>query len=984
MHTALLRLAIAAALLLPAAALAGETLYYDGEVFTGEGDGPAARWFLVRDGTVAAVGSEVGIPEAFASVEDRIDLAGAFVAPGFVDAHVHFVDGGLGLMQTDLSGARTDAALANALQAAAQRPVGEWILARNAHLSGAVGIDALRRILASEGPAFVALAGGHHAYVNPAGLERLGVGAATPDPVGGRIDRGADGAPTGLLEDEAAWSAQRKVYEGFSPGLVARAMLRAQRRALAYGITAIGDNTFFPVHLVQYQRLAAAGHFHLRVAARSFGPEPMTRFLMAPLQGRIRYFGEKFFMDESLSQPELGATSTPGGEPHLTQAQAEEALLFAAGAGTAFHVQGRGGAERLVAAREAVGARRPAGSVDVLDHCGSCGGDLPARIAAAGFRVTVLPSQLYDLPAFERLYGPEATKDLLPLRALHDAGLQPALTSDWPNGLSPDVAMASFQGDATAVRRRALRMGFAPLEQVAVAVSGADPSGKPIPGAASRTIPVAGAMRGVTSAGGDAIGWSDLGRIREGSPADFVILSASPFAVPAAKIHEVEVEATFIDGIPVYRRTDTREGRAMREALVRTEAVSSGARGTDPAGDSLDDELAEDERPAVRDAVAHAPVAEATEGRASTDASTVNASAAATLAAAADRAREDAESAEDAAIAAEFDSKPHAWTRSPILGYDPSTGVLLGAAAFVHPYEDEGWNGGGWALYAVEQTTFQIVGDVQRRRAFGPVAAHLGLRFETWRSKFFGIGNDTSLDGAFETRPTLVEVRPGVRLPLGRKWEAGLYAQYSWLKEGTEDRILVGEGPRAGAVSGSYWGPRFELVWDTRDNGFSSRKGTMFSAWSTAWVQQGSESLPRLTVGGTISHFVPLRAPDWILALRLEGGANFGDRGYLSDFALGGVGRLRGYSTNRFRGDHAVDGTAELRFPIWRFVSGAAFADAGRVWVDGMPQSANPIALSGGGGLRFGIPPDGLVKLRLDAGFGRDEWGLFFTFGEAF
>ena len=969
MNTALLRLAIAAALLLPAAALAGETLYHDGEVFTGEGDRPTARWFLVRDGAVAAVGSEPGIPEAFASVEDRIDLAGAFVAPGFVDAHVHFVDGGLGLMQTDLAGARTEAELAKALQAAAQRPVGEWILARNAHLSGANGIDALQRLLAAEGPAFVALAGGHHAFVNAAGLERLGIGAGTPDPAGGRIDRGADGVPTGLLEDEAAWNAQRRVYEGFSPGLVARAMLRAQRRALAYGITAIGDNTFFPVHLVQYQRLAAAGHFHLRVAARSFGPEPMTRFLMAPLQGRIRYFGEKFFMDESLSQPELGETGIPGGEPHLTQAQAEEALLFAAGAGTAFHVQGREGVERLVAAREAVGSRRPAGSVDVLDHCGSCGGDLPARIAAAGFRVTVLPSQLYDLPAFERLYGAEATKDLLPLRALHDAGLQPALASDWPNGLSPDLALSMFQGDATTVRRRAQRMAFAPLEQVAVAVSGADPFGKPIPGAASRTLPVAGAMRGVTSAGGDAIGWGDLGRIREGSPADFVILSASPFAVPAAKLHEVEVEATFIDGIPVYRRTDTREGRAMREALVRSETVSSGTRGSDLAGDDSLGDDAEYTLPAEGGVM---------------NASASRGAAAGSLEAAADRAREDAESAEDEAIAAEFDSKPHSWSRSPILGYDPSTGVLLGAAAFVHPYEDEGWNGGGWALYALEQTTFQVVADVQRRRAFGPVAAHLGLRFETWRSKFFGIGNDTSLDGAFETRPTLVEVRPGVRLPLGRKWEAGLYAQYSWLKEGTEDRILLGEGARTGVVSGSYWGPRLELVWDTRDNGFSSRKGTRLAAWSTAWVQQGSESLPRLTVGGNISHFVPLRAPDWILALRLEGGANFGDRGYLSDFALGGVGRLRGYSTNRFRGDHAVDGTAELRFPIWRFVSGAAFADAGRVWIDGMPQSANPIALSGGGGLRFGIPPDGLVKLRLDAGFGRDEWGLFFTFGEAF
>jgi len=995
MSTRVLRLALVAALsAAPAAALAGETLFHGGEVFTGEGDGPSATWFLVRDGEIAAVGVE--LPEELDGVEHRVDLGGAFVAPGFVDAHVHFVEGGLALMQTDLADVRGSEDLQAALRAAADRPVGGWILARNLALSKALGIDALRSALAAEGPAYVALAGGHHAFVNAAGLAALGIGAGTPDPAGGRIDRGPDGVPTGLLEDEAAWSAQRQVYEGFSPGLVAHAMLRAQRRALAYGITAIGDNTFFPVHAMQYQRLAAAGYFHLRVAARSFGPVPVTRFLMAPLQGRIRYFGEKHFMDESLSQPALGGRALPGGMPHLTQAQAEEALLFAAGAGTAFHTQGREGAERLVAARMAVGGRRPAGVVDVIDHCGSCGGDLPARIRAAGFRVTVLPSQLYDLPELERAYLPEAAEGLLPLRALYDAGLEPALASDWPHGLSPEVARASLRGDGLTLRRRALRMALSPLQQFAVAASGKGPGGVELPGAASRTIPVAGALRGITSAGADALGWGALGRIQEGSPANFVILDRSPFSVESSELHGLEVEATFIDGIPVYRRADTREGRAMREALARAEAGASRSGGAPDAGldGALDgqgaDEKTDTNENKNRDTGGlgapdgsgfDADVSIVRSGGASGDLEFRRDAETLASAIAADDAASDAV---DAAIAGQFDSKPYSWTRAPIIGFDPSVGVLLGGALFVHPYEDEGWDGGGWAMYALEEASYQVVADVQRRKAFGPLAAHVALRFETWRSNFYGIGNDTSLDGAFETRPTLAEVRPGLRLPLGRRWEAGLYAHYAWLNEGTEARILAEEGDHAGVVGGTYWGPRAELVWDTRDNGFSSRKGTRFSVFSTAWMEQGGKYLPRFTFGGSLSHFVPLRAPDWILALRLEGGANVGERGYLSDFALGGASRLRGYSINRFRGDHAVDGTAELRFPIWRFVSGAAFADAGRVWVDGMPEGDRPLSFSGGGGLRFGLPPEGLVKLRLDAGFGRDEWGLFFTFGEAF
>ncbi|HWV37016.1 MAG TPA: amidohydrolase family protein [Vulgatibacter sp.] len=939
----LLRLAIAAALLLPGVALGGETLYHNGEIFTGEGDGPSATWFLVRDGEIAAVGVE--LPEALSEVENRVDLGGAFVAPGFVDAQVHFVEGGLGLVQTDLAGVSGVEELEGALRAAADRPVGGWILARGLALSQEVGIDALRDALADAGPAYVALAGGHGAFVNAAGLAELGIGAGAPDPAGGRIDRGPDGAPTGLLEGEAAWSARRRIFASFSPGLVARALLRAQRRALAYGITAIGDDTFLPVHAMQYQRLASAGHFHLRVAARSFGPEPGTRFLMAPLQGRIRYLGEKHFMDGSLSLPARSAGPLPGPAPLLGQAEAEEALLFAARAGTSFHALGREGVERLVAARLAVGARRPAGTVDVITPCDACGGDLPARIRAAGYRVTAIPSRLYELPALEGAHGGEAAEHLLPLRALHDAGLEPALASGWPHGLSPETARSAWGGGSIAARRKALRMALSPLAQLAVAASGRGPGGQVIPGAASRTIPVAAALRGITSAGADALGWGELGRIRAGSPANFVILDRSPFAVDPSELHALEVEATFIDGIPVYRRSDTREGRAMREALARAEAEARRASGEPEAG--LEEALLEREAEAL--------------------------------------AAEDAASdAVDEAIADLFDTKPHSWTRAPILGYDPSVGVLLGGAIFVHPFEDEGWRGGGWALYALEQTTYQVVADVQRRKAFGELAAHVALRLETWRSRFFGVGNDTTVGGSFEMRPTLAEVRPGLRLPLGRRWEAGVYAAFAWLEDGREELILAGEGDHRGVVGGTYWGPRLELVWDTRDNGFSSRKGTLLSAWTNGWVEQGGRYLPRFTLGGAVSHFVPLRAPDWILALRLEGGANFGDRGYLSDFALGGPARLRGYSTNRFRGDHAVDGTAELRFPIWRFVSGAAFADAGRVWVDGMPEGDRPLSFSGGGGLRFGVPPVGLVKLRLDAGFGRDEWGLFFTFGEAF
>jgi len=120
-----------------------------------------------------------------------------------------------------------------------------------------------------------------------------------------------------------------------------------------------------------------------------------------------------------------------------------------------------------------------------------------------------------------------------------------------------------------------------------------------------------------------------------------------------------------------------------------------------------------------------------------------------------------------------------------------------------------------------------------------------------------------------------------------------------------------------------------------------------------------------------------------VLALRADGGTSAGGRNYATNYAIGGADLLRGYYSNRFRGEHFAAGTAELRWPIVGPLSGAAFGDIGRVWAAG---DVHPriLAYSGGGGLRFGIPPDRLVRLRFDLGFAPDQWGLFFKFNEAF
>ncbi len=106
------------------------TLYRNGIVHSTAD--PYASAMLVENGHVAWVGGE----EAATSLADSrmtvIDLEGGFIAPSFVDSHVHLTETGLGVEQVDLSGVGSAQEMLDAVAAwAAQRPSAGLILGRS-------------------------------------------------------------------------------------------------------------------------------------------------------------------------------------------------------------------------------------------------------------------------------------------------------------------------------------------------------------------------------------------------------------------------------------------------------------------------------------------------------------------------------------------------------------------------------------------------------------------------------------------------------------------------------------------------------------------------------------------------------------------------------------------------------------------------------------------------------------------------------------
>jgi len=518
------------------------------------------------------------------------------------------------------------------------------------------------------------------------------------------------------------------------------------------------------------------------------------------------------------------------------------------------------------------------------------------RIAAAGFRVAITPVQLHELPQLAEAYGAPRASRLLRYRAMVAAGLEPAITSDWPVGAPPrfDSIANSFH-----------RLGLAPLAAVAVTVSGKKPNGVAIPHAEARTISLAQALRGITRHGAQAIGrGSDLGRIATGYHADFVILGQSPFDVDPVALYRMPVLATYIAGRRVYDAAEPELGIGR----------------VDPKR-----------------------------------------------------------------VSGSFDRPPMGWTPSPIIGYDPVPGIILGGAFFFYPYEERGLLGNVQLMVVPEQgSRMQASVKAGYLRLLPWLDLQTTARFNNWRGLYYGVGIDTPVADPVETEALRIDTSVGVGLPLSARLKLSVDGLYGFTREHAETLIRERGGAAEGAIAGHRAGTRATLSHDDRDTMFSARRGGRRALWLEGWALQGSEPASRGRAGLELTQFIPLYAPSLILALRGEAATSFGDYAYDTNYAIGGIMLLRGFLNNRFRGHHYAAATTELRFPIWSFISGAAYGESGMVWLDHGSNSLEDLALVGGGGLRFGLPPDFLIKLRFDAGFGRDQWGVFFNFNEAF
>ncbi|WP_084031938.1 amidohydrolase [Desulfonatronum lacustre] len=528
----------------------------------------------VRQGRIAAMGTAREIRAWIGPNTEVVDIAGGLILPGFRDAHIHPILGGMNLVECNLTGlVERDACLAHiASYARANQDQdfirgGGWLpdlAPRREHLDAIV----------PDRPVLLKSIDGHNAWVNTRALVLAGITRDTPNPPGGIIERDAlSGEATGILRE---WTAMELVESRLSaPTLRDRVMAgwAFLQRAAGMGIVSVHEAMAHEEELLAYQALERDGDLHMRVQAsllcepekglaqidhllhlrESFQsalitPRTVKIFVDGVIEGRTALLLEPY-------------ADMPGYRGECLWALDElhriVTALDAHGFQIHFHAVGDQGVRLALDAVEQAqrengrpetrpGARHMIAHADLIHPR-----DIP-RFRALGVIANLQPIWFCEEKHFAHTtlvsLGAQRAWSLYPVRDLLDSGAALTCGTDWP-----------FSGELNT---------FNPLESIQIGVTrrGLDPQEVQAYNP-TQCVPLAAMLHAHTLGGAYAdFQEAVTGSITVGKSADLVVLDRDILKVPPDEISQARASLTMFQGriihrIPIADSASARPGR---------------------------------------------------------------------------------------------------------------------------------------------------------------------------------------------------------------------------------------------------------------------------------------------------------------------------------------------------------------------------------------------------------------------------------------
>jgi predicted amidohydrolase YtcJ len=550
---------------------AADLVFVNGDVYTVDAARSWATAVAVRDGAIAAVGTDDEVRDLIDAGTEVVDLTGRLLLPGFQDSHVHPVGGGIDMLQCDMHDLEGKDAYLQAVRDYLASHRGEaWVLgggwAQDAFERGCPDKESLDAV-AADTPVYLPNRDGHSVWVNSKALEIAGITSDTPDPVDGRIERNEDGSPQGTLHEGAMHLVDRHI-PAIGQDVMYEGVLKGQAYLHSLGITgwqdAIVDDGYLYGNYAAYVHAAEQGTLTGRVIGalwwdRTKGLEQidhLRELREGGVAGRFAATSVKI-MQDGVCENFTGATLTPYLDAHGHPTDnagisfVEPELLKAAVTqldGLGFQVHFHALADRAVReALDAIEAARTAnGMNDLRHHLAHIQivhpDDLP-RFRELGALANAQPLWAAHEAQMDELtipfIGPERAGWQYPFGSLVKHGATLVMGSDWPVS-SPDP----MQEMHVAVNRRmpesyAYRVDntdvFIPEERI--------------------DLPTAVAAFTAGSAYANHLE-TQTGSIEVGKRADVAVFDRNIFQAPVDEIASARCLQTYVGGERVYAAAD--------------------------------------------------------------------------------------------------------------------------------------------------------------------------------------------------------------------------------------------------------------------------------------------------------------------------------------------------------------------------------------------------------------------------------------------
>lgn len=535
---------------------ARDLVLVNGRIYTADPEQAWAEAIVIADGKIRIVGTNAEAREHLKPGQRAVDLKGKLVLPGLHDVHMHPLEANLDVVTCTLEADTPIAEQLDTLRACGDADSalpGDWVLgwghSLQSLLEAADSPRALLDELIPDRPAAIMEETSHSVWVNSQALELAGISAATAQPQGGAILKDALGEPSGILLDAAG----DLVFDRALPASAElaehnyAALLAGLKAAAKAGITSLVDARVYwrRGYLEAWERAEREGKLSARASLSLWAyPAMDDAEQLAALKAMhrddpgslLRVNQVKFYADGILHNttaalhrpyrdyfPEVG----PLGLNYFTEERLARYITELEQAGFDAHVHAigdRGVHEALNAVEaarqingEAPAARHRLTHLELVDRA-----DRP-RFAELGVIADFQVAGDFALPhnhgEMEPLIG-ERAHDMLPVRAIWDAGATVTLSSDWDvSALSPFVGM-----------QHALELGEQSLPDRESVVR-------------AYTVNAAYAMRQEER----------TGSLEAGKAGDLVVLSQDIFAVPVKAVAKTRVLLTVLGGQVVYR-----------------------------------------------------------------------------------------------------------------------------------------------------------------------------------------------------------------------------------------------------------------------------------------------------------------------------------------------------------------------------------------------------------------------------------------------